>query len=382
MRALSFLLAWSFCVPIQIDSFPLLAISIRRSVLVPWKTDPLQPQSVEQSKNTNNDMTPGLTEFPVIGWVEERRDSNAQTHQVAVTWNGREDTPSSVIVDLPYFEQADSLGSSLWPSSFVLSILSQSPAFQEYLAALAASNGVSKVMELGSGLGLGGVSILAGARAASANNVICRLTDNDEMVVKALSDFLSENNTRVDLLDWRDFLVSEDEDQTMSVDHCEKVDCVVAADVAYYYHLLRPLMDTARAHLRSNDLHDNESTEFAKASAFMVLGQANRESQWTLYHNIKDGCYNQMADRHEGPWPGRTTMLLYNLRMYQWRAVEDSNLPLPPPTPLSEFSGDDLDGTLPISFLLHEFSESTRYPLAQWDHVATREDEDTIEITF
>ena len=57
----------------------------------------------------------------------------------------------------------------------------------------------------------------------------------------------------------------------------------------------------------------------------LVAGQANRGQQMQLRKNIRDGCYNQLTDEREPPWPGASTMLLYELAQRPWESVGVGN---------------------------------------------------------
>ena len=57
----------------------------------------------------------------------------------------------------------------------------------------------------------------------------------------------------------------------------------------------------------------------------LVAGQANRGQQMQLRKNIRDGCYNQLTDEREPPWPGASTMLLYELAQRPWESVGAGN---------------------------------------------------------
>jgi cyclopropane fatty-acyl-phospholipid synthase-like methyltransferase len=86
-----------------------------------------------------------------------------------------------------------------------------------------------RVLELGCGLGLTGL-------VAADTAVCCLLNDSDKKVIDHLKDRLIKNNkaskVKASLLDWR-----EDKD----MDANGKVDLIIAAGVAYYLYLLRPL---------------------------------------------------------------------------------------------------------------------------------------------
>ena len=88
---------------------------------------------------------------------------------------------------------------------------------------------------------------------------------------------------------------------------------MLGTDVAYYHPALRPLMDAISAHL------DPEG------GLMLVAGQANRGQQMQLRKNIRDGCYNQLTDAREPPWPGASTMLLYELAQRPWESVGVGN---------------------------------------------------------
>jgi hypothetical protein len=107
----------------------------------------------------------------------------------------------------------------------------------------------------------------------------------------------------------------------------------------------------------------------------MVVGQANRESQWDLYKNIKNGCYNQLTDEHEPPWPGTTTLLLYKLRMSPLcNSVEDCE--------------KHIENTVPMSVILYqdclngEAHSLPFFPFRDLAHVATEHDDASIMKSF
>lgn len=265
----------------------------------------------------------------VLGWCEERRLKDATSLQVIIRCGDSE--PLEVSIPVPNDET--SLARTLWPASLAAAILLKSPAAERL-----ARN--KNVLELGCGLGLAGI-------VASKCAKSCCLTDHDEEVVQMLQD---RNNPNIDAryLEWRD------DDRPSEI---PASDFVIGADIAYYYFLLRPLMDTAKALLKPDN------------SALMVVGQANRESQWDLYHNIRDGCYNQLTDEKEVSWNGETRMLLYQLQLSEWH-VEDSS------------DNVELDGTLPIAVMLHRAPGLEEFAFTAFDHTATEEDEAGIMISF
>jgi hypothetical protein len=293
------------------DSTVLSLVEVRKSILYPWK-------------ETANNM---------LGWAEEIRDREKKTLHVRLGW-GEEDEEEGMTVKLPYStldeEDNSGLGGTLWPGGIAGAILCRSPSLTKCFDG-------AKVLELGCGLALAGLTA-----AANANTVV--LTDNDEQVVKTLQETTSQENVLVELLEWRDAQERE-----------EPFDVVLAMDVAYYYFLLRPLMDTVRSQMSCEN------------SLWIAVGQANRECQWELYHNLKTGCYNQLTDEHDPAWPGTTQMLLYNLRMYEWTSVNET------PT---------FDGDIPVAAMVHQTPGLILEPLTDYDHVATKEDEEGEFMSF
>ena len=358
----------------------------RLSILRPWKSND-QPLELGRS---NRDV--------VLGWTKERRDPVARRYHVLVGWNANAgesqsqsevkrgqdrdsaaadvacyNEPSAaaaaaaadiVSIDLPFLEEENSLASSLWPGSLAAAILCTSPTLRETVRG-------RQVLELGSGLGLTGLAVAAAGPAAS-----CTLTDHDAAALEALQDLVAEGR-RIAPVKTKD---SDDAPSRLRVEHLDwrdeprpnpprNADVVVASDVAYYYHLLRPLMDAAQSHLRPVD------------SLWLTVGQANREMQWQLHHALKDGCYNLRTDEREGPWPGMTDTYLYRLDVHHWQPVR------------ADESSPTLwvvDGTLPIAALLHQTPRSllggpplVRCPAGErWDRVATDDDEASLEMSF
>lgn len=279
---------------------------------------------------------------PELGWCEERRNAKDDLLEVCVKWeegNEIEDEKHTLDILLPDRGTEGGLSSTLWPASIAASILLRSPEFQRLTEG-------KEIIELGSGLGLAGL-------VAAQNSAKCMLTDHDQEAVDLYDKTfaLNRNELEADLsgerLDWRD-------------DHGspETVDIVLGAAVAYYYYLLRPIMDTTQTYLSK------------EGSPLMIfVSQANRESQWELYNNIRKGCYNQLTDKHEPPWPGQTKMLLYNLEMSDW--VEDP-----------ADCATQIDGKLGISVLIHGKDGVTLPPLTSFDYTATDEDDKNIMKTF
>lgn len=204
----------------------------RRSILLPWTT----------SRNKQAGGGEDETREPVLGWAVEERTTAAAaaasvgliTHKVTVGWN---DDKEGVTVELPVVQDDDSLmcsdntaatvlASSLWNAGTAGAILCQSACLQQQVLP------EKSVLELGSGVGLAG---LVAARSAARCVV---LTDHDERAVGRLQR-ISKDNVSARHLEWRD------DHSKSSAD--EKYDVILATDVAYYFYLLRPLMDTIQA---------------------------------------------------------------------------------------------------------------------------------------
>lgn len=273
-----------------------------------------------------------------LGWTHETRNSETQTLTVAIGW-GDETLEDAASIELPYITDEDSLASTLWPAALAGAILCRSPALRNHLLD-------KNALELGSGLGLTGWTA-----AESAAN--CVITDNDERVVNLIKGLENQqpsgrDNVLAKCLEWRD--EHGDVDQ---------VDAIIATDVAYYYFLLRPLMDTTTAYMKAN------------SGFFFATGQANRECQWELYHNLKDGCYNQLTDKREPPWVGSTDMLLYKMKLEEWYDLDDE-----------ESARDNSISTIPMATLIHRNPDCDLGPLTPHDCVATAEDEEGIPISF
>jgi predicted nicotinamide N-methyase len=314
-RLLIFVLGWNV-----VNS--LSSVQRRRSTLVPW---------IQKDSNSDDN--------PAIGWALEVRDPTAKTLKVKIGWGYQDvDSDGVVNVELPFAVNEDSLASTIWPAGIAAAILCRSPAFIEHIRE-------KKVLELGSGLGLLGLT----SAEVAAN---CLVTDNDEEVVKLLQDAITKqslSNVQAQVIEWRDKHNVE-----------EKVDAVIASDVAYYYFLLRPLMDTTRAYMKEDAL-------------LLFVGQANRASLWDLYDNLHDGCYNQLTDEREPAWPGTTQMLLYHLKMEDWQETKAEG---------EQEEEATMDGVVPIACMLHQNSGCSLPSLTQNDYVATVEDKEEMAITF
>ena len=245
------------------------------------------------------------------------------------------------------------MASSLWPASIVGAILAQSPTLQDIYNPNHETNSESDsdanapihILELGAGLGLQGLAAAQGSSTARCSVV---LTDNDRVIVGKLQDMLEDKNGGVtaEYLDWRDEDCAKD----------KAYDVILGSALAYYYFLLRPLMDTIVANLKPTK------------SLLMVCGQANRDSQWELYRNIRDGCYNQLTDTHDKPWPGDCKMLLYRLEMGHWEEDEQQ--------------AATVDGTVPMAILCYENPDMKVPPLSNHDYIATEADFEGLILSF
>jgi SAM-dependent methyltransferase len=341
-KLLTTLLYVTVTVPFAIS----LSVETRRSTLLSWDAD---------ISSTNS----------VLGWVDERRDSATGSQSVTAAWgnsnnNNDDDDDESVTVHLSHVTNVESLGSSLWYSALAGAILCQSPAF------VTAMTNTSSILELGAGLGLAGQILLQATKADS-----CQLTDNDNASIKLLQESIenndnnNKNNSEDDTdnkklsaryLEWRDDFDESDR---------HSIDVVLGTDVAYYFYLLRPLMDAARHFLKPTK------------SLLVVIGQAYRESQWDLHDNVADGCYNQRTDQHDPSWPGTTNMLLYRLEMQQWQKEEAEDEEKTTVNPMIiEVS------TVPIAVLLHQTPGLELGPLTAHDHVATAQDREKLDFSF
>ena len=106
-------------------------------------------------------------------------------------------------------------------------------------------------------------------------------------------------------------------------------------------------MDTCRKFMNPGSVSvsgddEEESSKKRPGSSIFIVGQANRESQWDLYTNIKNGCYNQLTDEREPPWTGITKLYLYNLQISTFcNSKKDCD------------SKKNIDGIIPIHLIIH-----------------------------
>lgn len=308
------------------------------------------------------------------------------------------DHDDAVSVDLPEKDskrENGSLASQLWPASLASAILLSSPEFRSYVmihnnidedtqATEEERNDKKKrmmIVELGSGRGLAGL-------IACEIGADCVLTDNDPEAVELLQRAVTLNNQQrrqqqgslstasARRMDWRDSEI-DDGDETQDQIRIP-VDMVFGSDIAYYWYLLRPIMDTTRRLFGNMTmLPSSSSSPVGRSSVlFMNVGQANRESQWDLYKNIRDGCYNQLTDEHDPPWDGATHMILYRLQMSKFCETLDE-------------CDTSIEGTVPIAVLRHHdqhhhqsIQVAPPIPFASYAHFATDEDDSNILKSF
>jgi Lysine methyltransferase len=264
-----------------------------------------------------------------------------------------------------------SLASQLWPASLASMILLASPEFRGFV--VDDDKRRKTIVELGSGVGLAG--LMAGRVGGD-----CVLTDNDHEAIEMLQKVITLNKERLPgtmkacCMDWRDNDINNEMLKDNGVEI--PVDIVLGSDIAYYWYLLRPIMDTAMNLMGRKGETSNSQSMMARNSVFVVVGQANRESQWDLYRNVRDGCYNQVIDEREPPWDGRTQMLLYKLQMSQFcEKLEDCDT--------------IIDGVIPIAVLMHQQDAVRAKDQQQLDppfqshaYVATDEDDRNILKSF
>lgn len=297
-------------------------VETRKSTLFPWRT---------ASSSSSSDPIGCIVE------VRERRDAK-QTFQVTVGCNNHNDP---ITVSLPFIQTADTLASSLWPPALAGAILSQS--------ARASFPNHASILEVGAGLGLMGQVLAKSTRASH-----CLITDKDEQTMKLLQDILENTpDIQAKCLEWRD---TQDEHMAQTCD------IVIGTDVAYYQYLLQPLLNTISHFLKPEN------------SLLMIIGQANRESQWDLFDIISKGGYNVDLDCHETKWKGRTEMLLYQLEMTEWQQQHDE-----------EHENNDetiVDGVVDIAVLMHATPGLLLPSLSKNDYLAQENDRDKIAMSF
>ena len=217
-----------------------------------------------------------------------------------------DDDNNELILKFPEINKDNngSLASQHCLSAFASAILLQSNEFKVF------SKG-KDIAELGAGRGLAGM-------VAAEKSCNCIITEYDNDAIELLQETITANtknendndtsNLQATIttkkLDWRD-----------DNNDIPYVDLVLGSDIAYYYHLLRPIMDTCRKFMNPGSVSvsgddEEESSKKRPGSSIFIVGQANRESQWDLYTNIKNGCYNQLTDERELPWTGITKLYL------------------------------------------------------------------------
>jgi predicted nicotinamide N-methyase len=345
-------------------------LQTRTSYLHPWKrSDVILGRTREYRKNAQGEATYYRVD---VGWNNNEKTELSGGKEEEHQHHHPADYQNLVSIHLPILKE-ESLASSLWPCSLAAAILCRSPLFRAFAKD-------KTVLEVGAGLGLTGLTV-----AHEAASVV--LTDNDREVLKSVeelvrTDALLKGKVRVSFLEWRDDHLpaasAENNNKPLHVLEPKTVDLILGTDVAYYFFLLRPLMDTIQAFRKQT------------SSIAMIMGQANRESQWDLYHDIRDGCYNQLTDQHEGPWPGNAQMLLYNLQMENWMEQEvvtqqpggGGDEIVAAAAPPGVRHGADTSSTS-ISVLLHKHAEMRSFPtFSSHDYVSSDKDESEIMMSF
>eukprot|EP00628_Pelagophyceae_sp_CCMP2097_P006391 CAMPEP_0184112462 /NCGR_PEP_ID=MMETSP0974-20121125/18422_1 /TAXON_ID=483370 /ORGANISM="non described non described, Strain CCMP2097" /LENGTH=242 /DNA_ID=CAMNT_0026415545 /DNA_START=15 /DNA_END=740 /DNA_ORIENTATION=- len=205
-----------------------------------------------------------------------------------------------------------SLGGTIWPSAAAAALL-----LYRWRGALAQKN----VLELGAGLGLGG---LVAAKVGAARVV---LTDCDDAVLEqqlcetALSvpnctalklDWRNDANSEVDWrndanreFDWRNDANSEIDDASEEV-----YDVVVGADVAYFSKVVPDLYKTIKSRLAPKGLA-------------IIVGETQRDAQWDLFEAMRGD--------------GTTTMLEFDLDI-DCVLHPEKGAPAPPAPPQTSVS--------------------------------------------
>jgi predicted nicotinamide N-methyase len=335
-------------------------LQTRTSYLHPWKRNDLILGRTQEFRNSPGDEA---TTYRVdVEWNDNKNQKAEEGH-------AQDDYQNLVSIRLPFLKE-ESLASSLWPCSLAGAILCRSPLFRTFVQG-------KVVLEVGAGLGLTGLTV-----AHEAASVV--LTDNDREVLKSVqelvsNDVLLQEKVRVSFLEWRDDhhhlpATAAASPELLLLPPTKTVDLVLGTDVAYYFFLLRPLMNTIQAFRKES------------ASIAMIMGQANRESQWDLFHDIRDGCYNQLTDQHEGPLPGKAQMLLYSLQMENWI---DHVVPQVVNQQPTAGTGDEIvrhgaaAETISISVLLHKQTEMSIFPtFSSYDCISTDKDESEMMMSF
>lgn len=396
--------------------------AFRKSTLLSWDGKVELGQCVEERSSVagyEGISTLRITTTLVPDDDDDEDGSSKQKHKHEKNDDEGTDTDLPLVLYFPEKEDnSGSLASQHCMSAFASAILTRSSNFQEWMA----EGNTKTIVELGSGRGAAG--LVAAAKSCSQ----CVLTEYDDEAIQLLHETIQLNQenitamlpatttttlTTAAFLDWRD-----DNDKTEDL-LPQEVDLIVGSDIAYYYHLLRPIMDTSltlmnrrrscnndntnknknnnddknNSNNNSDELNNNinsstsssTTTSISRGSSLFVVGQANRQSQQDLFTNIKNGCYNQLTDQQEPPWTGTTTMLLYQLQISDFCD-----------TLLECDASSKVDGVIPISVIVHHDDNNddtntdtdsccTKHLLRPFDHHAyevTEEECDSIPKTF
>ena len=360
------------------------SLQVRTCVLEPWSPSLVTQQQQLRTTTKNETLR--------IGWIQEVRDEDQRRYDIRVgievsasdnlkAVDSESSGESQEVVqslNLPFLQDETPLGATLWPSALAAAILTQTKTLQNMVQG-------KNVLELGAGLGLPGRLLASQGMAHRVD-----LTDNDNDIVQQTKTFDETENSTTQILsrqlDWRD---SHNEKLHGDLRHVFHV--ILGTDLAYYFYLIRPLMDAMQqfrkqsSSLLSHKDRENDlqyvGNEQGGGSTCIIVGQANRQSQWDLYHNIVNGCYNQLTDKHEGPWEGTTHMLLYNLRIYDWQEMHV----VPGASSTNSIPTAMTSTMVPIAALVHSTcnSSSLSPPLfTSLDHVATSQDEKELDMSF
>mmetsp|Transcript_61103 Transcript_61103/g.69227 ORF Transcript_61103/g.69227 Transcript_61103/m.69227 type:complete len:435 (+) Transcript_61103:2-1306(+) len=397
--------------------------AFRKSTLLSWDGKVALGHCVEERSSSSG--YDGISTLRITTINHDDDDDDGSSKHKKENDDDKDTATNTAPLVLHFPEKEDttgSLASQHCMSAFASAILTRSSNFQAWMA----EEGKT-IVELGSGRGAAGV-----AAAAAAKSSHCVLTEYDDEAIQLLQETIQLNQENAllqattlttDFLDWR---------EDYNTDNIPPVDLVVGSDIAYYYHLLRPIMDTSRTFMdrrrsrgidtdntnnntnnnddnnnnnkKKNDQVDNtinsnksfpstsssssSSGSSRRGSSLFVVGQANRQSQLDLFTNIKNGCYNQLTDQQDPPWTGTTTLLLYQLQISEFCT-----------TLLECDATAKVDGVIPISVIVHHDNDNdddtendnddddsvTKLRLRPFDHYAyevTEEECENIPKTF
>lgn len=274
----------------------------------------------------------------LLGWSREKKDGYVN---MEVDLNGEMtlSLPNEVLSG-----GAECLGGILWPAAIASALLLRRLAWRNVFES-------KRVVELGAGLGLTGLSAATPSVESARPAMDVTLTDYEPAVVAALHDttkkhaaaFPTCSSLCVKSLDWGSCVPHVDGDKECPTNQ-DHFDVVLGSDIAYYPQLVRPVMDAA-------------SSLLGPTGGLLILASSSqRASHWALYRNLKDGCVNQRTNEREPPWPGTTRMFMYDLHRASWEKVLDDRSPLDASSswspPASSAAADDV-WVVPIAVIVH-----------------------------